>query len=121
MSSIIVNFPDCAELGTNDKTTGNGDEHDTITITTEGCPTAPPGPPPIFGTGEIIAMVLVALVFIAAVALVRFKAHEQKPAKLQARNEARKIELDAEIRRIEASRPERCGTCGDVYTPEGAK
>lgn len=119
MSSIIVNFPDCAELGTNDKTSGNGDEHDTITIATEGCPAALPGPPPTFAGSEIFASVLIALALIAGVTVVRYKAHQQKPAKLQARNAARKIELDAEIAKIQASRRQQCGTCGSIYVPEG--
>lgn len=128
MSSVVINFPDCAELGTSDKTVGNGDEPDTITITTEGCPAPLPGPPPILGTGEIIAIVLVSLALIAGVVIVRYQAHENKPAKLQARNEARKveleaqnqrrkIELDGQVRKIEASRRQTCGTCGDVYDP----
>lgn len=108
VSSVIINFPDCATLGSHDEE-GTTDQGDTITVFTEGCPAAVPGPPPLIGTGEIVAMVLVALALIGGTAVVRFRAHERKEAERQAY-------LAAQVELAKAHKS--CDTCGDKYEPE---
>lgn len=111
VSQIIVNIPDCA--------TGSHDDHDVITINTENCPAALPGPPPLIGAGEILATVLVSLAVIVGTVVVRYKAHELKPAKLEQRRLARKQEIDGQVALAQTHK--QCPTCGDKYEPAPLK
>lgn len=114
MSTLVIDFPDCSELGSKEAE-GRDGNHDTITVTTGGCPQpGPPGPPPLipwwgFGLGFVVLITAV-----VTVGFVRYRAHEMKPEKLEQKRLARKQELDAKI----ALKAKKCGLCGTVYDPE---
>lgn len=109
MSQIIVNIPDCA--------TGSHDDHDVITVTTEGCPAAPAGPPPLIpGYGWFLGFVVIIAVIIA-IGVVRWKRiDDDLPSRADRKLELRKAELDARARIAEARNS--CQNCGVVYAPK---
>ena len=104
---MTINIPDCA--------TASNDSNDVINITTEHCPVQPPGPAPVIGTFSVVIIGIVLAVFFVATAIVRYRAHELKPERLKAKNEAKQIELDAEVKM--AALRKTCSTCGADYTP----
>lgn len=108
MAGITVTFPDCASVDSKD-------EGANVTVVTKDCQTGPPGPPPIFGAWEIAAFIVVGLAMVLAVAMVRYRAHEEKPRILRERAAARQLEIDGQVKLAQAQK--RCGTCGDVYDP----
>lgn len=114
MSQIIVNIPECATYA--DNSTRDSQQSNTITVDTSNCPAPPPNPAPMIDTWGIIIIAAVAVVLFVSTAIVRYRAHELKPQRIEAQNNARKIELDAEVQM--AALRKRCGTCGDVYEPE---
>jgi hypothetical protein len=110
VSSIVINFPDCAELGSREPRTDAG-EHDTITIFTEGCPATIMPPPPLIGWWVWLLGALLVAALIVSTAIVRFRAHERKEAERGA-VVAAQVEL--------AKQHKTCDTCGDRYVPEVA-
>lgn len=107
MSQIIVNIPDCAAFANN--TTRDAQPSNNITIDTSNCPVAPPNPAPTISTFGIIIVGIVVIAFFVATAIVRHRAHELKPKRLEAQNAARKIELDA---RVAMANSPKCQVCG---------
>lgn len=115
MSSLVINFPDCATLGSHDEK-GGTDQGDTITVFTEGCPTPAPSPPSPFGTGELIAVVGVSLALIIGVVVTRVVAHDNKPKLAEEARLAREAEINGQIEMAQARKV--CPTCMDAYEPE---
>jgi len=107
MSSLIVNFPDCGEL-TSPK------DGETMTVTTSHC--APAGPPPVIGAWEIAAFIIVGVAAVAGISMVRYRAQELKPQRLQERRLSRKQEIDGQIALAQAHK--QCMMCGSKYEPE---
>lgn len=106
MSTIQINIPDCAVSDNNGRLDS---ANQTIVVDTSSCPVQPPGPQPMIDGGWVIVAGVIAAIFIVATAFVRFCAHENKPLKMRAQNDARKNELDAQIKMATAPKCQVCG------------
>ncbi|QGJ93775.1 hypothetical protein SEA_HANNACONDA_134 [Mycobacterium phage Hannaconda] len=107
--TIQIEFPDCGEINSND--TG---QH--IVVQTDNCVAVPPGPPPVISWWETLIIGIVALSVIIGAAIVRYRAHELKPERLEQKRLARKQEIDGQVEIAKARKV--CRTCGDKYEPE---
>lgn len=92
----------------------------TVEIDIPDCPLAPSGPPsPFDGTLIGFGLFLAALSLVAiciAVGMIRYRAHELKPQRLEAENKRRQIELNAQVEM--AKYRQTCVTCGTIYEPK---
>jgi GAF domain-containing protein len=80
VSELIVRFPDCAELGSNDPgDRGQSGSQDVITVYTESCPALVnvEAPPPLVPWWAWVLQALVLIAFIVATAIVRHRRHER--------------------------------------------
>jgi hypothetical protein len=118
MSSLIIDFPDCADLGSHDPGRANGDApQDTITVFTENCPAAViNNPQPLISSWMLLLSLAVVLATVVATSIVRYKSHEMKPRRLEQQRLAEKNRLDAQVAMAKVRK--NCPTCGDVYEPK---
>lgn len=106
MSSIVVNFPDCATLGSSDPGGRDPHQQDTITVYTENCPAqGDTYTQTMFSTWQFVLMAVIMLAMVVATGMVRYRRHERLQAE-------RIAELN--VKHIA------CPTCGDRYAPEKA-
>jgi hypothetical protein len=116
MSSLIINFPDCAEVASNSsRDSGEG----TITVTADQCQPPDTVIPPMFGSWEIAAFIIVGLAVAIGFTFVRYQAHEMKPKRLEQKRLAEKDKLDAQVAIAQAHK--KCDFCQGEYKPEISK
>lgn len=104
MSSIIIDLPDCGELGTREN---DGPNSDTITVQTDHCSPIIEGPPPLVPWWAWTLGAVILLAAIVATGMVRYRRHEQIQA-------VRQAEIEADVEKANA-RHTSCPTCGTRY------
>ena len=110
MSQIIVNIPDCDDVSVGHTVNG------TVPVTASDCAVPIPGPPPLISWFTVLVIGIVLVAAVIAFALVRYRAHELKPKRLEEQRLARKQELDAQVRMAECQKV--CPSCTTPFAPE---
>ncbi len=70
----------------------------------------------MFGTGEIVATVIIVLIVVAGISALLIQASEQRPKILEQKRLARQAQIDGRVALAKARR--QCLTCGAAYDPE---
>lgn len=110
MSQIVVNIPGCEKVSTSSATNG------TITIAVSDC--TPPPPTNMMVPAFWVSAVLV-LVTIVAFAIVRFRANELKPERMEQARLSRQQEINGQVEMAKAQKT--CPSCTSKFSPELTK
>ncbi|MBF4194595.1 hypothetical protein [Mycolicibacterium phlei] len=99
MSGLIIDFPDCGEIGHYSENSST----ETLTVMMDNCTPIIEGPPPLVPWWGWVLGAILLLAFIISVAVVRVKAHDAKVERQKiASNEAVALEQNRKV----------CAVCG---------